>query len=132
MGYTRHKIRRINLSFQLAGLTFAGWSVLCAWQGWPRGIRGVGIVTGLLAVPALFFSAFPVIWTRYPKKHPVNHELRRWGTLREMSTRLDAEMSGPVESLGPFRFMATLLVYETRTRVSNGSLRSNRLRRNCT
>ena len=62
---------------------------------------------------ALFFAAFPVIWARFPQKHPVNHELMRYGNLSEVSSRLDREMTGNVEVLGPFRFTATILVYDS-------------------
>jgi|SRR5580704_870707 hypothetical protein len=114
MGYTRRKIRGINSSFQLAGLVFAGWAFICAWFGWPRGFR-YGSLAGfvLFAAAALFFIAFPAIWERYPEKHPVNYELRRYGNLQQISARLDAEMSGPVAILGPFRFAATMLVYDS-------------------
>lgn len=114
MGYTRHKIRRINRSFFLAALTFAGWALFSAWTGLPRSFQHSG-ATGfvLFSVAAVFFMAFPVIWARFPQKHPVNHALRRYGKLREVSERLDAEMAGPVEILGPFRFTANLLVYDS-------------------
>jgi hypothetical protein len=114
MGYTKRKIRGINLSFLLAGFIFAGWAMVCAWYGWPRGFRG-GSVAGfaLFAAAGLFFAAFPLIWARFPEKHPVNHELLRYGGLSEISKRLDAEMAGPVDVLGPFRFTATLLVYDS-------------------
>jgi hypothetical protein len=114
MGYTKRKIRGINFSFFLAALIFAGWALVCAWSGWPRSLRGgntAGFVLFVLA--ALFFTAFPLIWARFPEKHPVNHELRRYGKLREISQRLDAEMAGRVEVVGPFRFTATMLVYDS-------------------
>jgi hypothetical protein len=114
MGYTKRKIRGINNSFLLAGLVLAGWAFACAWFGWPRGLRhGSAAGFGLFAFAALFFIAFPVIWARYPAKHPVNHELARWGNLAEVSERLDREMKGNVESLGPFRFTASMLVYDS-------------------
>jgi hypothetical protein len=114
MGYTRRKIRGINRSFLLAGLVFAGWALACAWLGWPRGIRhGSAVAFGLFDFAALFFVAFPAIWARYPAKHPVNHELARWGDLSQVSARLDREMTGPVETVGPFRFTASMLVYDS-------------------
>jgi hypothetical protein len=114
MGYTKRKVRGINFSFLLASFVFACWALVCAWYGWPRGIRG-GSVAGftLFALAALFFCAFPVIWARYPEKHPVHHELRRYGDLAQVSQRLDREMSEHVEVVGPFRFTATLLVYDS-------------------
>jgi hypothetical protein len=114
MGYTRRKIRGINLSFLMAGLVFAGWALVCAWYGWPRGFRG-GSAAGfaLFSLAALFFAVFPVIWARFPKKHPVNHELARYGDLVQMTERLDREIAGHVEVLGPFRLTATMLVYDS-------------------
>lgn len=114
MGYTKRKIRGINFSFLLAGLILAGWALFCAWSGWPRGFR-VGSVAGfvLFASAAVFFCSFPVIWARFPEKHPVNHELMRYGKLAEISARLDCEMAEHVEILGPFRFTATILVYDS-------------------
>jgi hypothetical protein len=114
MGYTRRKIRGINFSFFLAALAFACWALVCAWSGWPRGFRA-GSTAGfvLFALAALFFTAFPVIWARFPAKHPVNHELLRYGSLAQVSERLDREMSGKIETIGPFRFTATILVYDS-------------------
>jgi len=114
MGYTHRKIRGINFSFLLAGLVFAGWAVVCAWFGWPRGFR-YGNTAGfaLFAVASLFFTAFPVIWARFPEKHPVNHELARYGKVEEISECLDIEMSEHFEAVGPFRFTATFLVYDS-------------------
>ncbi len=114
MGYTRRKIRGINFSFLLAGLAFAGWALVCAWSGWPRGFRA-GSTAGfiLFTLAAVFFTAFPVIWARFPEKHPVNHEIRRYGSLAQVSERLDREMAGKVEALGPFRLTATILVYDS-------------------
>src|SRR3974390_3102232 len=114
MGYTKRKIRGINFSFFLAAFIFAGWAFVCAWFGWPRSFRG-GSTAGfmLFAFAALFFAAFPVIWARFPAKHPVNHELRRYGDLSQISERLGREMAEQVEILGPFRFTATLLVYDS-------------------
>jgi hypothetical protein len=114
VGYTKRKIRGINFSFLLAGVVFAGWALVCAWFGWPRGFRGgstLGFV--LFALAALFFTAFPLIWARFPEKHPVNHELARYGNLEEVSGRLDLEMADHFEALGPFRFTATMLVYDS-------------------
>jgi hypothetical protein len=114
MGYTKRKIRGINNSFFLAGLMFAGWALFSAWFGLPRSFPGASKVGFILfAAAAIFFTVFPVVWARFPDKHPVNHELRRYGKLQDMSARLDAEMAGPVEILGPFRFTATLLVYDS-------------------
>ncbi len=114
MGYTRRKIRGINFSFLLAAFILAGWALVCAWYGWPRSIRHGGAAGfTLFALAALFFCAFPVIWARFPAKHPVNHELLRYGNLPEISERLDKEMSGAVAILGPFRFTATMLVYDS-------------------
>jgi hypothetical protein len=114
MGYTKRKIRGINFSFFLAALVFAGWAFVCAWFGWPRGFRHSSAAGfGLFALVALFFAAFPVIWARYPAKHPVNHELMRYGKLSQVSAKLDQEMSGHVEALGPFRFTASFLVYDS-------------------
>jgi hypothetical protein len=114
MGYTKRKIRGINFSFFLAAMVFAGWALVCAWYGWPRGFRhGSEAAFGLLVLTALFFTAFPLIWARFPEKHPVNHELARYGDLAEISARLDREMTGRVEALGPFRFSATMLVYDS-------------------
>ena len=48
-----------------------------------------------------------------PGKHPVNHELLRYGDLAQVSERLDREMGGKVEALGPFRFTASFLVYDS-------------------
>lgn len=114
MGYTQRKIRRIDRSFFIAAVIFSGWAVFCAWTGWPRSFRhsaAVGFV--LFAVSAIFFLVFPILWARFPEKHPVNHELRRYGKLREVSEKLDAEMAGRVEILGPFRFTASFLVYDS-------------------
>ena len=114
MGYTKRKVRGINFSFLVAGFVFACWALVCAWYGWPRGIRGGSVAGfGLFALAALFFCAFPVIWARYPEKHPVNHELRRYGDLLQVSRSLDREMTGNFEVIGPFRFTATLLVYDS-------------------
>jgi hypothetical protein len=114
VGYTRRKIREINSSFFLAGLAFAGWAWVCAWFGWPRGFRaGSAAGFGLFAIAALFFTAFPVIWARFPEKHPVNHELRRYGSLAQVSEILDREMEGVIEKIGPFRMTATILVYDS-------------------
>src|SRR5260221_14669148 len=105
MGYTRRKVRGINFSFLLAGLIFAGWALVCAWFGWPRGFRhGSAAAFALFGLAAIFFCAFPVIWARFPEKHPVNHDLMRYGNLREISARLDREMADHFEALGPFRF----------------------------
>jgi hypothetical protein len=114
MGYTHRKIRGINFSFLLAGMVFAGWALVCAWFGWPRGLR-YGSTAGfaLFAGAALFFLAFPLIWARFPKKHPVNHELARYGNAREISERLDREMADHFETFGPFRFSASFLVYDS-------------------
>jgi hypothetical protein len=62
---------------------------------------------------SLFFNAFPVIASRFPGKHPVNHELTRYGNLKEISARLDREMAGHTETFGPFRFTATFLIYDS-------------------
>ena len=114
MGYTKRKIRGINFSFFLAGLSFAGWALVCAWTGWPRSFpHSAAAGFSIFAAAALFFAVFPVVWARLPTKHPVNHELARYGKLAEVSGRLDREMEGPVEKLGPFRFTATLLVYDS-------------------
>jgi hypothetical protein len=114
MGYTARKIRGINYSFFLAALVFAGWALVCAWFGWPRSFRGANIAAfALFLLAALFFTAFPIIWARYPEKHPVYHELRRYGKIREISQRLDAEMAGQVNVIGPFRFTKTMLVYDS-------------------
>jgi hypothetical protein len=114
MGYTARKIRGINLSFFLAALVFAGWAFVCAWFGCPRGFRGASTAAFILfMIAALFFTTFPVIWARYPEKHPVYHELRRYGKIREVSARLDADMEGPVDAIGPFRFTRSLLVYDS-------------------
>lgn len=114
MGYTRRKILAINFSFMLAGMVFAGWALVCAWFGWPRGFRGASTVGFVLfGLASLFFTAFPLIWARFPGKHPVNHELARYGNLQEVSERLDREMAGHFEALGPFRFTATMLVYDS-------------------
>jgi hypothetical protein len=114
VGYTRRKIRGINFSFFLAGLAFAGWALVCAWSGWPRGFRaGSAAGFGLFASAALFFTAFPVIWARFPEKHPVNHELRRYGSLAQVSEALDREMRGKIDKIGPFRLTATILVYDS-------------------
>jgi len=114
MGYTKRKVRGINFSFLLAGFLFACWALVCAWYGWPRGFRaGSTAGFGLFALAALFFCAFPIIWARYPEKHPVNHELRRYGDLLEVSKRLDHEMTEHVEAIGPFRFTATMLIYDS-------------------
>jgi len=43
----------------------------------------------------------------------VNHELARYGDLEAISKRLDLEMAEHFESLGPFRFTATMLVYDS-------------------
>jgi hypothetical protein len=114
MGYTKRKVRGINFSFLLAGFVFACWALVCAWYGWPRGFHGGSVAGfGLFALAALFFCAFPVIWARYPEKHPVHHELRRYGGLLDITQRLDREMTEHVEVVGPFRFTATLLVYDS-------------------
>jgi hypothetical protein len=114
MGYTRRKIRGINLSFLLAGMVFAGWALVCAWFGWPRGFR-YGSTAGfaLFAAVALFFLAFPLIWARYPAKHPVSHELARYGKLSQISERLDREMAEHFDAIGPFRFTASFFVYDS-------------------
>jgi hypothetical protein len=114
MGYTKRKIRGINFSFLLAGFIFACWALVCAWEGWPRGFRhssAAGFT--LFALAALFFISFPAIWTRYPSKHPVNHELMRYGKRQKISERLDSEMIEHFETIGPFRFTKTLLVYDS-------------------
>lgn len=114
LGYTRRKIRGINLSFLLAGFIFAAWALVCAWTGWPRSLRhGSTAAFILFGLAAIFFCVFPLLWARRPEKHPVNHELRRYGTIREVSARLDREMSEQVETLGPFRFTTSLLVYNS-------------------
>jgi hypothetical protein len=114
VGYTKRKIRGINSSFFLAALAFAGWALVSAWTGWPRSFPHSGAAGFcIFAVAALFFTAFPLIWARFPAKHPVNHELARYGKRAEVSERLDREMAAPVEKLGPFRFAATLLVYDS-------------------
>ena len=114
MGYTKRKVRGIDFSFLLAGFVFACWALVCAWYGWPRGFRGGSVAGfGLFALAALFFCAFPIIWARHPEKHPVNHELRRYGDLSQISQRLDREMTEHIEVFGPFRFTATLLVYDS-------------------
>jgi hypothetical protein len=114
LGYTRRKIRGINFSFLLTGIVFAGWAFVCAWFGWPRGFR-YGSTAGfaLFAIASVFFTAFPLIWARFPEKHPVNHELARYGHLEEMSDRLDREIADHFETLGPFRFTATMMVYDS-------------------
>jgi len=113
MGYTKRKIRGINFSFLLAGIIFAGWALVCAWFGFPRSLRhGSTAAFALFLLAAIFFTAFPVIWARYPAKHPVNHDLSRYGKLAEVSARLDREMQGSVDVLGPFRFTDTMLVYD--------------------
>jgi hypothetical protein len=114
MGYTRHKIRSVNLSFLLVAVVFAGWALFSAWYGWPRGFRA-GRTAGfvLFSMAAAFFAIFPVLWARYPEKHPVNHELLRYGGLAQMAERLDREMAGHFSAVGPFRFTATLLVYDS-------------------
>jgi len=113
MGYTKRKVRGINFSFLLAGFIFACWALVCAWYGWPRGFRaGNAAGFGLFALAALFFSVFPAIWARYPTKHPVNHELARYGRLSEVSARLDREMAAAFEVVGPFRFTKSLLIYD--------------------
>lgn len=114
MGYTKRKIRGINFSFLLASLVFAGWALFCAWSGWPRGFRG-GSTAGfvLFAVASLFFNVFPLLWARFPEKHPVNHELARYGKLSEISQRLDLEMANHFEAFGPFRLTASFLVYDS-------------------
>jgi len=114
MDYTKRKIRGINSSFFLAGFVFACWALVCAWYGFPSGFRHGGVAGfALFALAAIFFIAFPAIWARYPAKHPVNHELRRYGELPQVTQRLNHEMSGPVEAMGPFRFTATFLVYDS-------------------
>ena len=113
MGYTRRKIRRINFSFFLAGFIFAGWALFCVWHGWPRFRAGSTVGFCVFGAAALFFTAFPAIWARYPEKHPVNHELLRYGKLPQIAERLDREMQGQVDVLRPFRFTATLLVYDS-------------------
>jgi len=114
MSYTRRKIRGINFSFLLAAFIFAGWALFCAWYGWPRSFRGGSVAGfGIFAAAALFFMAFPILWARFPDKHPVNHELARYGDLREIAERLDIEMSEQVEVLGPFRFTATFFIYDS-------------------
>ncbi|HET6181203.1 MAG TPA: hypothetical protein VFE61_30075 [Candidatus Sulfotelmatobacter sp.] len=114
MGYTKCKISSINFSFLLAAFNFAGWALFCAWYGWPRGFRGGSIAGfGIFAAAALFFMAFPILGARFPDQHPGNHELARYGDVREISERLDIEMSRQVEVLGPFRFTATFLVYDS-------------------
>jgi hypothetical protein len=114
MGYTQRKIRRINRSFFMAAIVFAGWALFCAWTGLPKSFPHSG-ATGfvLFSLVAVFFMAFPVIWARFPEKHPVLHELHRYGKIRVVSERLDAEMASRVEILGPFRFAATLLIYDS-------------------
>jgi len=114
MGYTRRKIRSINRSFFLAGLVFAGWGLACAWLGWPHAFHhGSAVAFALFLLAALFFVSFPMIWARYPEKHPVNHELHRYGRVAEVSARLDAEMAGRVGISGPFRFTPSFLVYDS-------------------
>jgi hypothetical protein len=114
MGYTKRKIRGINFSFLLAGFIFACWALVCAWEGWPRGFRhssAAGFT--LFALAALFFTSFPAIWARYPSKHPVIHELARYGKVRKIPERLDREMAEHFETIGPFRFTKSLLIYDS-------------------
>jgi hypothetical protein len=114
MGYTRHKIRTINLSFFLAALAFSGWAFYAALTGQPRSFPGAGTVGFILfGLAAIFFAAFPLIWTRYPSRHPVLHALARFGNPSDISRLLDREMSAPVAVLGPFRFTASFLVYDS-------------------
>ena len=114
MGYTKRKIRGINFSFLLAAFILACWALVCAWYGWPRGFHhGSAAGFALFALAALFFCASPIIWARFPEKHSVNHELLRYGDLKEISQRLDKEMQGSVEILGPFRFTASMLLYDS-------------------
>jgi hypothetical protein len=113
MGYTRRKIRGINFSFWIAAFVFACGATYCAWVGWPRGFRaGSAAGYSLFALASLLFAAFPAVWLRFPVKHPVYQELSRYGDFAEVSERLDREMAGAVEMIGPFRFTATLLIYE--------------------
>jgi hypothetical protein len=112
MGYTRRKIRAINLSFFLAAAIFTGWALFCARTGLPHSFpHGGAAGFALFGTAALFFASFPLIWARFPGKHPVNHELMRYGSLSEISSALDKEMSGSVDALGPFRFTANFLIY---------------------
>ena len=114
MGYTRRKIRAVNFSFLLSASAFAGWSLYCLVSGQPRSFPRASTAGFILfGLAALFFAAFPGIWARYPAKHPINHELGRYGKFREMSQRLDTEMSQSINVVGPFRFTATLLVYDS-------------------
>src|SRR5579863_6237673 len=114
MGYTRRKIRSINRSFFLAGLVFAGWGLACAWLGWPHAFHhGSAVAFALFLLAALFFVSFPMIWARYPEKHPVNHELHRYGRVADVSARLNAEMAGPAQLIGPFRLTSSFLIYDS-------------------
>jgi len=113
MGYTRRKIRGINLSFLLASFAFACGANYCAWYGWPRGFRGGSAAGfGLGAGAALLFITFPVVWIFFPKTHPVRRELAHYGEFSQVSERLDIEMAQQVEVVGPFRFTPTTLVYD--------------------
>jgi hypothetical protein len=114
MGYTKRKIRGINFSFLLAGFIFAAWALVCAWFEWPRSFRHGGAAGfTLFALAAIFFTAFPAIWSRCPAKHPVNHELSRYGRIADLAERLDGEMTGPFETLGPFRLTRGMLIYDS-------------------
>src|ERR1700680_4294722 len=113
MGYTKRKIRGISLSFLLAAFVFSCGATYCASYGWPRGFRaGSSAGFGLGAVAALLFTAFPFVWMLFPEKHPVRRERSRYGDLAQVLERLDVEMAGHAEILGPFRFTATMLVYD--------------------
>ena len=43
----------------------------------------------------------------------MNHELRRYGNLAQISQTLDREMAGRIEKIGPFRLTETILVYDS-------------------
>lgn len=78
---------------------------------WPAPRQHCGIYSLRCSGAILLFV--PAAVGALSRKHPVNHELHRYGKVREVAARLDREMGELVETIGPFRFTATMLVYDS-------------------
>jgi hypothetical protein len=114
MGYTKRKISSINFIIPAGCVQLRRLgALLCLVRVAARLPRRQHCRLRNLRRSSALLLAFPILWARFPDKHPVNHELARYGDVREISERLDIEMSRQVEVLGPFRFTATFLVYDS-------------------